>query len=183
MDLAALGIAALGFAFALFVWRGSRPPYWDERLAVRPFRVAYWLLAWGCILVGLLGAIDMELMGYGMLLFAVAGVWIAGLLLVMMIAPRYAARILYYPLSVSFSVPGAPRPSLQDMEADARKGSYLMLAIATVGGAGYYLWTRWLGLWTILVAYLVVLSFVVYKALRPAASDMSAPKGRAGSEQ
>lgn len=93
----------------------------------RAFRVFYWCLISGLIAGGLFGAVDERAAFALVMLGALAGgAWILGVILIMIVAPTYAARIVYYPMSVALRHHPFATPPLSGA---GRAGSQSLLSL------------------------------------------------------
>lgn len=60
-----------------------------------------------------------------------------------------------------------PLPTLADSEREARKLGYGLIALGLLVWIGYWLASRWLGIWLLPVGFLVVLVVGILKTFRP----------------
>lgn len=164
-----LAIALLGAAMGYSTFREARATSPDPRYSSRAVRVVWWLFSIALILAGLSGV-----SGNSALLVVVLGLMIAGLLWWLclfgstMLAPAWAARVWFQAFAAACAIgPNTRVPTLADSEREARKLGLSFVGLAALVFVGYYLATRWLGIFLLPLAFVLLVIVAGVRVFRP----------------
>ncbi len=99
---------------------------------------------------------------------AIACIWQIVLFLSPIVAPKWAARTWIHASDVAMArFERKPPPALADSEREARKLGYGLIALGLLVWIGYWLASRWLGIWLLPVGFLVALVVGILMTFRP----------------
>ncbi len=159
--LVAVGSAVVGRTLYEARSSASNPEYssWAVRLR-------FLLLGFGIILAGL-GVFWTGVGDYALLLMVLSIVWQLLLLLSTVAAPKLAARLWIHQYDVALALGTGRVPTMIESEREARLMGYGLLALLALLILGYWLVTRWLGIFLLPLAFLVLLIIGAFIAFWP----------------
>jgi hypothetical protein len=165
---AAIALVVMGGILGGAAYQTARARDPDPRYASRAARVSLWLTALGLISTGLSAILGKRFLNVALVLLILACAWQVMLLLSTIVAPTWAARIWVHAYDVADATGSArPVPTFKDSVEEARGMGRLLVVVALLIWAGYWVASRWLGIWLLPVGFLIVLVVGILKTFRP----------------
>jgi len=164
-----LVFGAMGAAMAYWTLQEARSPSPDPRYSSPAVRISWWLYSAALVLCGLSGVPGNSLLlGIAIGLMIVGLLWCFCLIGSTIVAPRWAARVWFQAFHAACAIgPSVRQPTLAEAEREARKLGFALIGLAGLVLAGYYLATRWLGIFLLPLAFVLLLTIAIIRVFRP----------------
>lgn len=165
---AGIGIMALGVMAGCWTFLEARSATPDPRYSSRALRVVFWCFSLALVVIGLSLWLGKAALAIGVVLLFAGALWYFLLLASTLFAPRWAARVWFQAFSAaSTNLPDVHAPSLAEAEREARKLGLTLVGVLVLVLVGYYLATRWLGIFLLPLALTLLLVVASVRVFRP----------------